>query len=778
MFEFIAFTQQTANWLLRNSDCLAAFTTQIDQIISLTALKDTVLSIGSLRISASKNWKIIGVWNTEYLSGTGQEDWGIISLSQSTGITGNEKIIGEVFERCLHVIDLRLQGLLLEEALIHEKLDDSVHRCLAGRGNEGRQNSVGYYETNVEVGSYKTKSIIISGPFRDKSELVRRANESKILLKPLLEQLESLVIESIRRPVLENSPFNLLEGKFQPALMPCATVAFGDVKCLEKVSEHKISVPSSEMTYDGWMSADSPLLDTQRRIIDSDVLLRQPIRIIGAAGSGKTLLMQLLAIKRLREAKKADQKLKILFIVHNTSMMENVWGRFVNLRADEFLTEGNPQELHVSTLSELGTEHLGLDIGSIIDKDAYGTRLFQLDTVKDCLEEVLTKTKIDFDECPLLNQVVKNKDIIDVFSLLVSAEIGIAIKGHNLSDNRRKYVDSEQRLSRLHGAITRCEREIIFDVFQAYHNILFEQMELLDSDDLAISYLGSLKTPLWQMKRKKVGYDFVFVDETQLFNENERRIFPLLSKGDKSYVPVALSLDESQELNGAISAGFGRLGIEFIADENLYAVHRSTKDILALAFHIIQYTTDLFGNEFPDFTTNTVSIVPDDHKLANKPTLVTSKEPKNLSKFILKQISFIRKQNIRQIAVIIHADRYWSEIVDGLKKERSDLVILTRRGEKLNAETPMTVLSRPESVGGQEFDAVIAVGIEQGLVPPTVDDHHGGLLVAFEQKALREMYLSFTRARYQLLIANNYGSVPSTLLKTAISTGLLTESEA
>lgn len=775
MYRFLAITQQTANWLLRNSECLGAFHEELKNIIGLQELKDAVLSIGPLRISASRDSKTLAVWNTEYLSGTGQEDWGFVSLSESTGILSNSGIVEEVFERCLHVIDLRLQGLLLEESLIHNKLDENIHRCLAGRGEEGRQFSIGYYENVVALDLYKSKSIIISGPFRDMGELARRTVESKELLKPLLLQAESLVTESIRKPILENPTFKKLEHKFQPAALNCSDAdAFECVPCLEKVADiGAASASTSDMTYNEWISPDSPLLDTQRRIIESDSLLRQPIRIIGAAGSGKTLLMQLLALKRLREAETAKQPLRILYIVHNTAMMENVWSRFVNLGSEKFMVEEAEQQLEISTLFDLSTRHLGLDMKVIIDKDAYETKIFQLYTVKECLEYVLSYTKIDPNECPLLYQVVNNRDIIDIFSYIISSEIGVAIKGHNLIDNRRKYVDSEQKLSRLHGILQRAEREIIYDVFLNYHRRVFEDMELLDSDDLAISFLGSLKTPLWQMKRKKEGFDFVFVDETQLFNENERRIFPLLSKGDKSYVPIALALDESQELNGAISAGFGRLGIESIVDENLYTVYRSTKDILALAFHIIQHTTDLFGVEFPDFTSKTVSIVPEDHKLAIKPRIITLNEPKSLTKFISKQISFIRKQNVRQVAVIVHADRYWNDIVDGLKTERKDVFVLTRRGEKLNPTVPMTVVARPDSIGGQEFDAVIAIGLEQGLVPPTVEDHHGGLLVAFEQKALREMYLSFTRARYQLLIVNNYRSLPSALLKTAISANLV-----
>ena len=49
--------------------------------------------------------------------------------------------------------------------------------------------------------------------------------------------------------------------------------------------------------------------------------------------------------------------------------------------------------------------------------------------------------------------------------------------------------------------------------------------------------------------------------------------------------------------------------------------------------------------------------------------------------------------------------------------------ILTVRGESSVSDEPIVVLTRPEFVGGQEFDAVVAVGVEQGLVPPRIIGH-------------------------------------------------------
>jgi hypothetical protein len=206
---------------------------------------------------------------------------------------------------------------------------------------------------------------------------------------------------------------------------------------------------------------------------------------------------------------------------------------------------------------------------------------------------------------PLLDTIRSSDTLLDTFSTLLVTEIGAAIKGHGFERHRKRYVESERPLSHLHSALNPTERAVVFSIFEGYHDCVFRREQLLDSDDVALSLLGPLRVPLWQMQRKDQGVDYLFVDETQLFNENERRIFSLITKGITDYVPIAIALDEAQQLSGAFPAGFGALGIDSIAQESLHTMHRCTPAILQLAFMVIQRSTDLFGPEFPDFTSTT-----------------------------------------------------------------------------------------------------------------------------------------------------------------------------
>jgi len=263
------------------------------------------------------------------------------------------------------------------------------------------------------------------------------------------------------------------------------------------------------------------------------------------------------------------------------------------------------------------------------------------------------------------------------------------------------------------------------------------------------------------------------VDEAQLFNENERRVLPFLTRGMLSHVPIALALDQAQSFYGQSAAGLATIGIKDVANEKLDSIHRSTNAIIKLAFFFIQRSTDLFGPEFPDFTKIARSLLPDTHPMAEKPSY--EKEAplsSGYGKFVLKRIRDLRRENIRQIAVVCHAEQYWNDLERELSESDLPFQVLRERGERLQHDQPLVVLCRPPQIGGQEFDAVIVVGLEFGITPPR-DLNNEALNAAVEQQAIREMYLSVTRARYRVVFTLSKNASPNLLLSEAIREGLV-----
>lgn len=771
---YFAITRETALWVLGKA-------TLIDSLHDLIVKHGAGTSIdpsyefveGPFRLALSADSKVAGFWNIDYLSGSGDEAWGIIKIAGPGGIRMNQSISREVFERCLYVIGQRLQGLTIDGTMFPRAYASGAHTCLAGRGSEARQLSIGYFEQQFGSEELVQSSIICLGPEENFRVLRSLTCENSKDLPALIKVANRLLdagnrrvapheyLLEIRRHLL---PFTRSED------IPPAGIEFSFEQAKINGADKFKSIG---MNYAAWLRPDSTLTPVQRRILESDSIERHPIRILGPGGSGKTLLMQLLAMRRQVLACKRREPVKILYIVHNQTMSKMVCQRFDVLKANMPDLNYCDALLEVKTLSQIAREFLELEDAYVIDVDAHEAKQFQVEEIKKALNEEIKEHPEIVKKSKILIAANESEEIFSLLSLLIMSEISIAIKGHGLSKDKKKYVQSGKNLSRFHGILTQKEREFIFNVFEKYHRNVFETFEVLDADDLALSLLGRLRSPIWDLRRRQMGYDYLFVDETQLFNENERRILPFLTNGLRGYIPIVLALDEAQAFYGQAAAGFAALGIEGLTNESLGSIHRSTNAIVDLAFFIIQRSTDLFGPDFPKFDEIAQSLIPDSHPLASPPRLeLLSDAKQTLGKFVLKRVRELRKNNIRQICVVIHSDQYWDDVYHELSASDLPFQTLLTRGEKIPAEQPVVLMSKPSFIGGQEFGAVVLVGLEQGVVPPRISESDA-LSSALEQQSLREIYLSVTRAKYRLLAVVSYGASPSGILADAARHGLI-----
>lgn len=772
---YLALTQPTASWILGKAGLIDAFHQSFVAIANGPPLRSNEEFVeGPFRIAKAGNGLLSALWNVDYLSGTGDEPWGFIRLDGENGLSQYPDISREVFERCIYVISQRLQGLNLTGTLFPRAYANGAHTCLAGRGTHARQFSIAYLETHIGEESLRQQAIVCVGPEQNWRVLEEAAIDAGSEL-PLLVRLANQLISPGRQVSVTLSD---ALTSIRDHLRPFSKDAGGSSDNVDVLVEATNGSQSgrhiaSGYTYSDWVQAGSPLSSVQRRILEGDGLDRHPIRILGPGGSGKTLLLQLLALRRLRTAASRGESAKVLYVVHNHAMSEMIKQRFDILMSDNILESASDTLLEVKTLSQIAREQLELEDAYVIDVDAQEAKEFQFESVKKAFTKTMGEMSDIVEGSPLLIVARDNSRAFDLVALFVMTDISIAIKGHGLEQDRRRYIESARSLSRFHGVLNEAERNLVFSVFEEYHREVFESLEVLDSDDLAISLLGRLRTPIWQLRRRQLGYDYVFVDETQLFNENERRVIPLLTNGIREFVPVVLALDEAQAIYGQSAAGFAALGIEGIANESLGSIHRSTKAIVDLAFFVIQRSTDLFGPDFPNFTEIAERLQPSNHPLSVKPRVETAQDEKQgIGKFVLKRVRELRRSNVRQICIVVHADQYWDAVVRELQSVDLPLQLLLTRGERLPHDQPLVVLSKPSYIGGQEFDAVILVGLEQGVVPARFVGNEA-LSSAVEQQALREMYLSLTRARFQVILAVSFGASVTSVIADAARQGLV-----
>lgn len=771
---YFALTEAVASWLVGKVGLIDSLHEALMAGTGAPITTGEEFVEGPFHIALSRDSQVIGLWNVDYLSGTGEEAWGFIRLGEKLGLAGYKEISREVLERCIYVISQRLQGFRLDGALLQKTWANGTHTYVAGRGTDARHLSIGYSERVIGDAGVRQQGIVCIGPDPNWRVLEKNAGLAGLELDGLIDSANSLFAPGRSTKLSSPDVLARVRASLETFTSTRVKAGIGDIEVAvagrEIDSAAKFKAPA--LAYQDWERADSSLTQVQRRILTSDALDRHPIRIIGPGGAGKTLLMQLLAVRRLILAKERGEPLKLVYVVHNQAMAQKVKQNFdVLLSATSSIDDGNTA-LEVKTLSEIARELLEIEDAHIIDRDAGNAKKFQYEQVKAALYDELNQNPV-VESSALLLAARGNHHLLEVLAFLVMQEISLAIKGQGLSKDKKKYVQSSRSLSRLHGALSEQERDFVFRVYERYHSEVFESLEVLDSDDLAISLLGRLRTPIWELRRRQSGYDYVFVDETQLFNENERRIIPLLTNSMRKFVPVVLALDEAQAIYGVSSTGFAALGMEGITSESLSSIHRSTKSIIDLAFFVIQRSTDLFGADFPDFTNIADKIEPDSHPLAAIPVVESVVDPKqDLSKFVLKRVRELRKSNVRQICVVVHADQYWEAVVKELTNSDLPLHVMENRGERLPVDEPIVVLTQPPYVGGQEFDAVVLVGLEQGVVPPRVIESEA-LATAVEQQALREIYVSLTRARYRVVVALSHNAYPTAVIAEAAKHGLI-----
>lgn len=769
---YLALTQGMAEWLLPKIGVIEKLQDVITRFIDESDfLSGKIFLEGPFRLSGSPQGDILCLWHADYLLGTGQESLAFIKISGEYSLKSVSSITQESFERSIYLANQRLQGLLIEGAFMHRKHDNNIHTLLAGRGTDARQYSLGYYDIINGGEDTASRTLLSVGPGDSFRGIVKCVQDEISELENLAFRANQIISSGKSEQVVNETIFNTLSYAIHSYIDETGFVNdFGNSQIFAGYG----SVATDDvyktlgLEYDEWMASDSPLTEAQRKVLSSEALDRYPLRILGPGGSGKTLLMQLLALKKASIGFDRKVDCKIMYIVHSDAMRSKVLQRFEILAGkNQHLLTG----IKITTLSEYCREKLQLAVDAILNRDAEDAKLFQIQQIKVALGNEKNNHEDKISSSELLKSVFENRDLEEVFANLLLAEVSISIKGHGLEQDKRRYVESERNLSRLHGFLNKEEREFVFAIFEWYHQEVFETYGSLDPDDLALSLYGSIKTPVWRLRRKSEGFDYIFVDEAQLFNENERRLFSLLSNDIATHVPIALALDEAQSFYGQSNAGLATLGIKDISNHSLDSIRRSTLEIAKLAFFVIQRSTNLFSNDFPDFTAIESFNCPVKSMRFGKPSIEKeAKDSRNFGRFILKRVRELRGENIRQIAIICHLESYWGVIETELSSADLPFQVFRERGEKIKAEQPVVVLCRPAQVGGQEFDAVIIVGLERGAM--SLKDNQA-FESAIEQQMIRETYLSITRARYKVIFAIGKLSVENELISDSVAAGLV-----
>jgi len=539
--------------------------------------------------------------------------------------------------------------------------------------------------------------------------------------------------------------------------------------------------------YDRWLEL---LTEKQKSFVTAS--LTAPHRIEGPAGTGKTMCLILKAITGLRQAEREKREQRTLFVTHSDATRRTVQQLFEANDPSSFLegaAQFRSQSLKLTTLQQLCGELLRREIKEteFLDRDAMESKQLQILYVNEALSAAM---KADY---PTHKSFLSTE--FDLFlrsttewvaAEMLQHEISVVIKGR-----AGEQLENYRLLPRLRYGLptqTPADRGFVWCIFRKYQEQL-QTVAQFDTDDIVLTTIGQLDTPIWRRRRTREGYHAVFVDETHLFNINELSIFHHLSKSSDVH-PIAYSVDRSQAVGDrgwtdglfeeTLSPDPTSRG--FALSTEVREIFRCSPEIVNLAFAVTSAGATLFTNfDDPLKVASSMFTAQEERKCA-PPCVVTCADDDAMI-----QEAFVRADKLAKeldasrcdVALVAFSDELFKKAAALAVSQNKPVELLKRRGDieavQRANKSSRYVLSAPEYIGGLDFDAVVLIGVDDGRVPParTTDSMDSANFLSYASH--NRLYVAITRARFRLEVLVTKERGPSSLLRGAIASGVLQE---
>ena len=497
----------------------------------------------------------------------------------------------------------------------------------------------------------------------------------------------------------------------------------------------------------------------QREVVES-ANLTDPIRIEGPAGTGKTTSMVLRAIRLLLKAQEEDRKFRILYITHSESTKNDVQNKIISLLpSTRFFEENAPQYIQVSTLFSWCANFSKIQENQLIEGASENSKKFQFELLSMAYHAVKEKSYKTYRNLisEKLRMFLEQEDEMKIL-LMLQYEFSIRIKGM-----AHESLDQYKTLKKLQNGIPLCsddDVDYIFKIFTKYCSYI-QQLNVYDTDDVAIEALNRLNGPVWRRERETEGYDYIFADEIHLFNLNEQNIIHFLTNNYRQKsIPICFALDYSQ----AIGERGDRSDYYFEKEmkaQNIHLVRNYSR-----VFRNSPYITDLcaaitasgatlfqyFNNPYSQYEENFDPAKKDYYTQPLLYSYDTDEEMRDSLETHITELSNQLKCPLNEIAIIFLDTSIIEEwgIVGGIGKYPTNLIMDNNvKYKNLNS----VFVSTPDFISGLEFTAVILPAVDKGRVPPSsIRDISKNFL---KYSALNQLYLSCSRARLGLRILEN-----------------------
>lgn len=516
---------------------------------------------------------------------------------------------------------------------------------------------------------------------------------------------------------------------------------------------------ASEGTLQEWY--EQRLNREQREFVDRPH--DRPVRLRGAAGTGKT---QSMVVKCLRDLyADVDANKTFAFLTHSSALAHTVVRGMLHALdpTERWTSLKSPYEqprLWIGTIYELAQEKLGYEKKGLrpLSLDGRDGREYQRILIDQAIDQVVKDPRIVFDLFPgcrdfqdrLVNRgedATLIDELMNEFACVLDLE---SIKKDTTEANR--YARNFRELWQM-VLPTEAHRRVVLEIHDIYRALLRKE-KMLSMDQMIADFDRYIGTHEWGALRERDGFDLVFVDEYHYFTRAEAMLLHNLFKTRAQVSgrwPLLMAYDIKQGTNDvAISGGLERFrnpGVGESVLTELKQVYRSTPQITAFLRDLDASfpAMDLEG----EYATYVAESQQDD---GETPALTVYDTDINLVDSVFEQATRVGRDiegGGSQVAVLCLNEALFDKIrVAG--RVRDKFVPITTREDlkELRYAKQKCVFSMPEFVAGLQFHTVFLIHADSA----DYDEDQGQ---GTRRRYVSRVYLGASRAARQILISSS-----------------------
>lgn len=560
----------------------------------------------------------------------------------------------------------------------------------------------------------------------------------------------------------------------------------------DSVTLHQLNHQSEAngLSFNDWYK--SRLTDKQKLFVD--YTNSKSVRLIGPAGTGKTVALAARVVRIVNESanQKESSDINLLILTHNTSAVDNLDRLIRSMDADGRILESfDNGKIRLCTLYELAYNFLGYQERQIepIAIEGLKGRAEQI-TVMGWAINSLKET-----DWPILQNGCSENFISWInldqnspegrafsFELLNEFTNFIDADGYNQHDKRKKYVDLKKRPNWLLELSSPNDREVVLYLYDRFRNHL-RSLGLVGTDQMITDFLGFLNSFGWDAIRGKTGFDFIFVDEMHLFNKQDQMVLDHLQRDPLSNPTISMAYDSKQSPRDTFR------NIEnYFADISRQTTEKNKDKITKIELvDVFRYTPEIL-EALRSIDENFPAVDLEDgwpaysgiskRESGEKPSITCFRDYRDTYTRVFSAASArrFRGKSSNSVAVLCCDPERFNEYVSAGALRDLCLPIVERdQIEKIRHAGRRFILSMPEYVAGLQFDEVFLVDVNHDMAKATRLGHSAlrkFISVVYLGASRAERYLHFISAEdgggYPMFI--NKGITNQTLLEVESTT--------